>query len=265
MFSWETFPIFAWAAVGCWVFSSFASFFVKKEKKSAFFSTKSVLFVYFAGVLICAAFIVGVWASVGRPPLQTKGETRLWFSFFLSLIGGLIFLFWRYRAMLSFTTAMSSLFLLLNLFKPSLQTQELMPILQSIWFIPHVTIYMCSYAFLGASFLLALLFIFTRNEPLLRHCDKLVTIGLGCFTIGLLLGMIWAKAAWGNFWSWDAKESWALATWLVYSFYLRYRAGLAARKSVSVLLLFLAFFCLQICWWGVNYLPNVRDGLHLYQ
>jgi ABC-type transport system involved in cytochrome c biogenesis permease subunit len=143
-----------------------------------------------------------------------------------------------------------------------------MPALQSPWFIPHVTVYMFSYSVLGCAFLLALAGLLTSDkvkvETWLDSADYLVYIGTAFLTFGMLSGAIWAKDAWGHYWSWDPKETWALVTWLVYMLYIHMRLiGKTSVKTVCFILVF-AFLCLQMCWWGVNYLPAAQDSIHVY-
>ena len=57
-------------------------------------------------------------------------------------------------------------------------------------------------------------------------CDNLVYVGMAFLTIGMLFGALWAKEAWGHYWNWDPKETWAAATWLGYLIYIHYRLAL---------------------------------------
>ena len=101
-----------------------------------------------ATLAVMASFIVGLWISLQRPPLRTMGETRLWYSFFAILSGLFTYMVWRYRWILSFSTVLATVFIMLNIFRPEIHDQTLMPALQSPWFIPHVTVYMFSYSLL---------------------------------------------------------------------------------------------------------------------
>ena len=133
-----------------------------------------------------------------------------------------------------------------------------MPALQSPWFIPHLIVYMAGYAMLAMAALLAV-----RKKPDLT--DNLVYVGLAFLTIGMLFGALWAKEAWGHYWAWDPKETWAAITWLCYLLYMHFRRidPDGWRKACWILLL--AFVCLQICWWGINYLPSARGlSIHTY-
>ena len=215
-------------------------------------------------VSVLAGFIVLLWASLGRPPLKTMGETRLWYSFFALISGLFTYLRCRYKWVLSFSTVLATVFVVINILKPEIHDQSLMPALQSPWFIPHVTVYMFSYSLLGCAFLIAVFGLFRSGKDTLQAADTLVYIGTAFLTFGMLSGAIWAKEAWGHYWSWDPKETWALVTWLCYVFYIHLRlVGRASRRTLCLLLIF-SFLCLQMCWWGVNYLPTAQDSIHVY-
>ena len=225
---------------------------------------KAAISLAFASVAALAAFIIGLWISLGRPPLRTMGETRLWYSFFALIAGLFTYLRWRYRWILSFSTVLATVFIMINIFRPEIHDQTLMPALQSPWFIPHVTVYMFSYSFLGCACLLAVAGLFTSKNNVMAAADTLVYIGMAFLTFGMLSGALWAKEAWGHYWSWDPKETWALVTWLSYMLYIHLRLfGTGSRKVLCLLLIF-CFICLQMCWWGVNYLPAAQDSIHVY-
>lgn len=217
-----------------------------------------------SALLVLGSFIALLWLELGRPPLRTMGETRLWYSFFALFAGLFTYLRWRYRWILSFSTVLATVFILINILRPEIHDQTLMPALQSPWFIPHVTVYMFSYSFLGCAFLLALVGLFTSKNNVMSAADTLVYIGMAFLTFGMLSGALWAKEAWGHYWNWDPKETWALITWLSYMLYIHLRLmGRCSRKTLCLLLIF-SFLCLQMCWWGVNYLPTAADSVHIY-
>ena len=85
--SWEMFTAFAVAAALCWVAGAVLAFVSRKAWPAA---TVSLL-----GTAVLLVFIVGMWVTLRRPPMRTMGETRLWYSFFLSAIGIVVFLSWR--------------------------------------------------------------------------------------------------------------------------------------------------------------------------
>lgn len=311
--SWDSFVWFALAASLFWISGAIVSVISKRRLPAAVLTG--------CGSAIFMTFIVGVWISLGRPPLRTMGETRLWFSLFLSLIGLVVYLRWRYRWVLPFGCLMAVMFASINIFKPEIHTEELMPALRSPWFVPHVIVYMFAYAVMGIATILAIRILWlTRRSaagsaptagstapaavdaaasPLspslqddLRLCDTLVRMGWGFITMGIVMGALWAKQAWGDYWTWDPKETWAAATWLSYLLYMHLRQGSALSSVTSagseaiarqnspaievashsnkalhrtLFLLIFSFILLQMCWWGVNYLPSAQGfSLHTY-
>lgn len=227
----------------------------------------AAIYLSAAGSVVLLAFVVGLWVVLERPPLRTMGETRLWYSFFLSVAGAVVYVLWRYRWILSFTTLLSTVFLCVNLFKPEIHSKSLMPALQSVWFVPHVVVYMMAYALLGAVTLFAIYLWLRRDEPQRREvamCDNLVRVGWSFLTAGMIMGALWAKQAWGDYWSWDPKETWAAATWLAYLLYLHLRRAEPKQLDVAFVLLCFAFVLLQMCWWGINFLPSAQGGMHSY-
>ena len=102
-----------------------------------------------------------------------------------------------------------------------------MPALQSPWFAPHVIVYMFAYAVLGAAALMSAYLLWFKKSPINDHemdiCDNLVQVGWAFMTVGILFGALWAKEAWGHYWAWDPKETWAAATWFAYLAYIHVR------------------------------------------
>lgn len=80
-----------------------------------------------------------------------------------------------------FSTLLSTVFVIINLMKPEIHDQSLMPALQSVWFIPHVTVYMFSYSVLGCAFIIALTGLFRHKEEYLHTADNLVYAGVTFF------------------------------------------------------------------------------------
>ena len=96
-------------------------------------------------------------------------------------------------------------------------------------------------------------------------CDNLVYVGLACMTLGMLTGALWAKEAWGHYWAWDPKETWAAVTWFSYLTYIHMRIGLQQKRRLSLSVLLISFVFLQMCWWGINYLPSAQgSSIHTY-
>lgn len=89
------------------------------------------------------------------------------------------------------------------------------------------------------------------------------TIGLGFpfLTIGIISGGIWANEAWGSYWSWDPKETWALITWIIFAIYLHSRMTKGWKGKKTAIIGSIGFFIIWICYLGVNFLGK---GLHSY-
>ena len=258
MITWEHFIYFAIAAVLFWIVGAWAAW----QKKTVLAYTTTIL-----GLIVFFSFILSMWISLERPPLRTMGETRLWYSFFLPLAGIIVYSRWKYKWILSFSTILAFVFICVNLFKPEIHDKTLMPALQSPWFAPHVIVYMFAYAVLGASAVMAI-FLLIRKKPLiseLEMTDNLVYVGLAFMTVGMLFGALWAKEAWGHYWSWDPKETWAAITWFAYLIYIHYHQLPIHKPRWALWVLIISFVLLQICWWGINYLPSsVGTSVHVY-
>ena len=256
--NWDYFIYFAIIAVLLWVAVAYAAW----RNKTGMAYTATVL-----GLLVFFSFILSMWISLERPPLRTMGETRLWYSFFLPLVGLMVYSRWKYKWILSFSTILALVFICVNLFKPEIHDKTLMPALQSPWFAPHVIVYMFAYAVLGAATVLAAFLLFKKKSlsSEMDIADNLVYVGLAFLTVGMLFGALWAKEAWGHYWSWDPKETWAAITWLAYLVYVHYRQLPRHKERLALWMLIISFALLQMCWWGINYLPSAQgSSVHTY-
>jgi ABC-type transport system involved in cytochrome c biogenesis permease subunit len=93
---------------------------------------------------------------------------------------------------------------------------------------------------------------------------RAVSLGFLFLTFVIISGAIWAEHAWGSYWSWDPKETWALVTWSVYLLYIHIRLYRKGSTGLWSFLLIFAFACLQMCWWGINFLPSAQGSIHVY-
>lgn len=169
----------------------------------------------------------------------------------------------------------------------------LVPSLQSNWLMMHVSMMMISYATLIIGSLLSILYLgftfFTVKKQssiklsgqsgqesiiqqssssklaLLETIDiwsyRIIGLGFPFLTIGIISGAVWANEAWGAYWSWDPKETWALITWLVFAIYLHSRLLKGWQGQKAAILGSCGFFVIWICYLGVNFLGK---GLHSY-
>jgi cytochrome c-type biogenesis protein CcsB len=90
---------------------------------------------------------------------------------------------------------------------------------------------------------------------------RVIGLGFPFLTIGIIAGGVWANEAWGSYWSWDPKETWALITWIVFASYLHSRLTKGWEGKKTAILGSLGFIVIWICYLGVNFLGK---GLHSY-
>jgi cytochrome c-type biogenesis protein CcsB len=162
------------------------------------------------------------------------------------------------------------------------QGGPLVPALQSNWLMMHVTVMILSYAALIIGSLLSICYlVFSEyaktqlsrsrmNSPssiemILFNFDNLsyriIGLGFPLLTIGILSGAVWANEAWGSFWSWDPKETWALLTWFIFAIYLHTRITRGWQGKISAIMASIGFLTVWVCFLGVNLLG---EGLHSY-
>ena len=262
---WINFPLYVFIILAFWLTGIVL---INLRTRSKWIRNLAVVLLIL-GLLVFIYFMLELWLLLERPPMRTMGETRLWYSLFMPVVGLLTFMRWKYKWFLSFTFGLASLFLILNVLHPENCDKTLMPALRSIWFVPHVIVYIIAYALLAASSIVsfkALIDLYIRKQKAvaIQLADNLVFIGFAFLTMGLLFGALWAKEAWGNYWTWDPKETWALLTWLVYLVYLHLRTYKTVDQKKAIWVLALAFVVLIICWFGVNYLPSAANSVHTY-
>ena len=181
-----------------------------------------------------------------------------------------------------------------------LQTSApLVPALRSSWLVMHVSVIMVSYAALLVGSLLSLAVLFTdrgealelrsssigsggyrravatteggliqlqsvqfsTNEQLDSLSYRTITVGFLMLTVGIVSGAVWANEAWGSYWSWDPKETWALICWLVYAAYLHTRLSRGWQGRRPALVAVAGLVVIAVCYIGVNLLGI---GLHSY-
>ena len=136
----------------------------------------------------------------------------------------------------------------------------LMPVLHSPWLSLHVSLVMTSYALLGFTFMIALAAVITGDTDGKYYRLSLAMLYPGTWLLGLGIfsGAVWANVSWGQYWSWDPKETWALITLLVYALPL-HRGLLRTPRAYHIYLLF-AILSIAMTYFGVNYM----NSLHAY-
>ena len=217
-----------------------------------------------AALALNAGLIAWQWVEYGRPPFKTLFETLVFYPLCVGVVTLLLVRLHGLHVLVPFSAAICLGGLGYALHRPDAEVVNLPPALQSAWFVPHVMTYFIAYAALFASSVLAVLAL-ARRPGFEMHANQAAVFGLAALTLGLLMGGIWGKYAWGDYWSWDPKENWALVTWLAYLLYFHLRRidGWQGRRGMAVLAL--AFGAVVFTYLGMNLLPQSGESLHVYQ
>ncbi|MCQ2349497.1 MAG: cytochrome c biogenesis protein ResB [Paludibacteraceae bacterium] len=170
---------------------------------------------------------------------------------------------WHSWRVIPVALAVAVAFTCVSLLRIELKT--LVPALRSIWFFPHVMVYMLAYSLMAISLVLCLWALTSRASA-----KRTATLGHGLLQttsalllIGMLCGAVWAKEAWGQYWTWDAKECWAAVTWFV-TVMGSHIPKSSSHRWIAALTVVVAFAFMQVTWYGVNYLPSARYSVHTY-
>ena len=149
--------------------------------------------------------------------------------------------------------------------------QPLVPALQSYWMKIHVPANFVGYgafslaAMVASAYLLSSKGLMTASLPSLEVLDdlmyKAISVGFAFFTIATILGAVWAAEAWGGYWSWDAKETWALIVWLNYAAWLHLRLVKGLRGPMLAWWALVGLLVTSFAFLGVN---MFLSGLHSY-
>ena len=160
----------------------------------------------------------------------------------------------------------------------SRQIPHLLPALQSYWMAIHVPMMFTSYSAFAIAFAVGIIYLIQERqiksrkpselseslpalEPLDTMIYRLISWGFPILTLGVILGARWAYDAWGRYWGWDPKETWALITWFTYAIYLHMRLVLSWRGKKTVLLSIFGFAVVLFTYIGVNYLSQLHGFL----
>ena len=190
----------------------------------------------------------------------------------------LIYTRWSYKRLLPMAALIVVALAIVSYFIPIFRSTKLVPALQSPWFTPHILVYIICYSLMGVAAVTAIWTLAVSYLPKTKSqkpntdsqkpkatLDNLVYVGLIFMTFGMMFGAFWAKEAWGHYWSWDPKETWAAITWFSYLIYIHYRQLPRQNSRLALWLLILSFILLQMCWWGINYLPSAQGiSIHTY-
>ena len=270
-------PFFCSAIINltCGILLILLVFMQLSSQKSSFFNTSCKVLTGFI-ILSFAIHTAGLmirWYISGQAPWSNAYESMIYAAW--CTLGGSIVFMRRSPITLSLGAFFSGILLLvsnMNWMDPVIT--PLVPVLQSYWLMIHVAVIMSGYGFLAIGFLLGLANLITIILPkssaaINRQIKEMaiineisLIIGLCLMTAGTFLGAIWANEAWGRYWGWDPKETWALVTIVVYVAitHARFIPKLNNPFALSVMSVF-GFSTVLMTYLGVNYFLN---GLHSY-
>ena len=256
---------------------------------AAWKSTKKV--VAQAGTaLMLAALVLNLglfimrWHVAGRAPLKSLFESLVFFALCIAIVYVFFEAIYKTRVfgVPAALLALGCLFYALG--RWDAEIVKLPPALQSPWFVPHVMVYFVGYAAVTIAFALAVIQLLAPRVPAVgrlltmqagtvmtgkpldieKMSYELVRFGFVLLTVGLLVGSVWAKSAWGDFWVWDPKENWSLVTWLVYGGYLHLRRVRGWRGDRAAWLLIIGFGVVMFTYLGMHLLPTAEESAHVY-
>jgi len=136
--------------------------------------------------------------------------------------------------------------------------------LNSVFFVPHVFAYFLSYVFLAKAAFFAVKHLFDRMPETEKKSYRFVSMAFPLLTAGLMLGSVWAAFAWGDWWSWDPKEMFSLAVWLVFAAFLHFRYLYGQRFLKLNSLWIIMGFVLIILGLSLVSFSKIFAGLHNY-
>nr|YP_009652342.1 cytochrome c heme attachment protein [Eriochrysis pallida]QDA22615.1 cytochrome c heme attachment protein [Eriochrysis pallida] len=260
-------------------------------------SEKGMIATFFS----ITGFLVSHWVSSGHFPLSNLYESLIFLSWTLYILHTIPKIQNSKNYLSTITTPSTILtqgFATSGLLTEMHQSTILVPALQSQWLMMHVSMMLLSYATLLCGSLLsaALLIIRFRNSfdffseieylyakrsalkntsfpvfpnyykyQLTERLDswsyRVISLGFTLLTVGILCGAVWANEAWGSYWNWDPKETWAFITWTIFAIYLHSRTNPNWKGTNSALVASIGFLIIWICYFGINLLGI---GLHSY-
>jgi len=241
---------------------------IRKVTNVAFYSLAACFAAHTLGLAIR-------WYVSGRAPWSNGYESMIYIGF-TTVLAGLIFSRRSLGGLTATAILASTILMVSGLSWLDPEITPLVPVLKSYWLTIHVSMEAGSYGFLmlgaiiGLLNLLLMIFLTKSNQDkIFRNIKELTYVsemtligGLIMVSIGTYLGGVWANESWGRYWGWDAKETWALVTTLVYAFilHMRFIPGLRGIYAFNLASLF-GFASVMMTYFGVNY---YLSGLHSY-
>ena len=239
------------------------------------------LFIVHCTLLIYVTLQLALrWWLSGHIPVSNGPETMLFMAWVVLLLTILLRFHSRnsFDSLLSFGPLNASFCLLVAMLGGNSEITPLMPVLQSPLLSIHVMTVMCAYALFALQTVLGIYALILAKRCAQPNCQLsiinyqlervtalsqfLLYPAVFLLTIGIFLGAVWANVSWGNYWSWDPKEAWALITLMVYAVPLHKASiGIFRKPRVYHLYMVVSFLAVLITYFGVNF---ILGGMHSY-
>lgn len=219
------------------------------------------------------SYLIG--ADVGHIPVSNLYEVFILFS----MITALFYLYYEQQYVtrqlgpfvLLIISAAVGFLLWYTVSRDASEIQPLLPALQSWWMKIHVPANFIGYGTFSLAAMVAVAYLLKANNKLVDRLPSLevlddvmykaITVGFAFFTIATILGALWAAEAWGGYWSWDPKETWALIVWLNYAAWLHMRLMKGLRGRIAAWWALIGLVVTTFAFLGVN---MFLSGLHSY-
>ncbi len=217
-----------------------------------------------------------IFRTIGakRLPLSNQYEFATSFAWAIALFFIIFEKRMKFRALGTFVVPI--IFLIIGY--AALQNKAvrpLMPALQSYWLVIHVVLAIFSYGSFAVAAGISIMYLlkdkFTDDAFMKKHIPssekldiysyRFVALGFLLLTLVIITGAIWAEVAWGRYWYWDPKETWALITWIIYAIYLHLRISRGWKDRRAAIFCIIGFACVLFTYIGVN---TLLPSLHSY-
>ncbi|PLX78248.1 MAG: c-type cytochrome biogenesis protein CcsB [Desulfuromonas sp.] len=222
------------------------------------------------GLVTHCATVATRYVATGHTPVVNLHESLSFFA--LAIVA--IFLIFDFRYRLTILGAFSCpLALIMMIIGAAATTPSptINPALESWWFPVHVLLAFTGDAVFAVAAIAGVMYLMQERMlkskrfsalyyrmPSLDILDsinyKCLTFGFPLMTMGIISGAIWAHSAWGGYWRWDPKETWALITWFIYAALLHARLSVGWRGRRAAILAIVGFLCVLFTFLGVNFL-----------
>lgn len=229
---------------------------------------QSAVWILISGFGVHCVTIVVRWCSTGVVPVASMHESLSFFAW--ALVGTYLLFYWRYRTVMlgAFITPLALSLMIIGT-NQSAQAPALNPMLDSWWFPVHVTLAFLGHAVFAIAAAAGIMYLLQERMlkskkfsglfyrlPSLDTLDsmnyKCLTFGFPLMTMGIISGAIWANSAWGGYWRWDPKETWALISWFLYAALLHGRLTVGWRGRRAAIFAIIGFGFLLFTFFGVN-------------